>query len=86
MDTLIELIPSLIGLVSALLLVYVTWKSHTHGEEIKKNRQETHQIYLSINSRVDQLIAEIRKNVLAIGIAEGRNQVHDEQKRDKNGH
>lgn len=63
----------IIQLLTSACIVWITWKTQKNGKNISD-------VHLAVNSRLDQLISEIRENVLAQGIRTGRQQVHDEQK------
>jgi hypothetical protein len=65
----------IIQLITALLIAYVVWKTHDNAAGIKS-------VHAAVNSRLDQLVEEIRKNVFNQGVAEGRSQITEEQKRD----
>lgn len=65
---------TIIGLMTALLVAYAAWRSHSNSASINA-------VHLAVNSRLDQLVEEIRKNALVNGIAEGRKQVHEERKK-----
>jgi hypothetical protein len=67
-----------IQLITTVLIAYIVWKTHGNALAIKA-------VHSAVNSRLDELVAEIRISVFNKGVEEGRNQVIEEQKLVNNG-
>jgi hypothetical protein len=65
-----------LGLICTIFLAWIAYKA-------QQNTKAVNEIHLAVNSRLDKLIEEMSKNVLATGIAKGRAQVEEEQDKTK---